>query len=100
MPQKLNQFSNGGIIEFDKGSFDDWCVYVTKPNGERFAPTDLQYFSRLKKLGEKYGAQKIYDDFVVIFNRTTAKPEPEVFALISLLSRFYETDALEMEICC
>ena len=98
MPQKLNQFSNGGIIEFDKGSFDDWCVYVTKPNGERFAPTDLHYFSRLKKLGEKYGAQKIYDDFVVIFNRTTAKPKPEVFALISLLCRFYETDALEMEI--
>ena len=98
MSQKLNQFSNGGIIEFDKGSFDEWCVFVTKPNGERFAPSDLQYFSRLKKLGNKYGAQKIYDDFVVVYNRTTIKPESDVFALISLLSRFYSSDALEMEI--
>lgn len=98
MPQKLNQFSNGGFIAFDKGSFDGWCVYVTKPNGERFAPSDVQYFSRLRKLANKYSAQKIYDDFVVVFNRTTAKPEPEVFKLISLLSRFYDTDALEIEI--
>jgi len=98
MSQKLNQFSNGGIIEFDKGTFDDWCVFVTKPSGERFAPSDLQYFSRLKKLGNKYGSQKIYDDFVVVYNRTTAKPEPDVFALISLLSRIYGNDALEIEI--
>lgn len=98
MPQELNQFSNGGIIEFDKGSFDDWCVYVTKPNGERFAPTDVKYFSRLKKLGNKYGVHKIYDDFVVIFNRTTTIPEPDVFELILLLSRFYESDMLEIEI--
>ncbi len=98
MPHKLNQFSNGGFIEFDKGSFDGWCVYVTKPGGERFAPTDVQYFSRLKKLGNKYGAQKIYDDFVVIYNRTTKKPEPDVFTLIFLLCHFYGADALEMEI--
>ncbi|HKI90151.1 MAG TPA: hypothetical protein VKA38_14070 [Draconibacterium sp.] len=98
MPQKLNQFSNGGSIEFDKGSFDEWCVYITKPNGERIAPSDVQYFSRLKKLGNKYGAQKIHDDFVVIYNRTTAKPNPDVFRLISILSKFYDTDVLEMEI--
>ena len=98
MPQKLNQFSNGGIIEFDKGSFDEWCVFVTKPNGERFAPTDIQYFSRLKKLGKKHGLKKIYEDFIVIFNRTTAIPEPGVFTLISFLSRLYGNDALEMEI--
>lgn len=98
MPQKLNQFRNGGFIAFDKGSFDEWCVYVIKPGGERFAPTDVQYFSRLKKLGEKYGAQIIYHDFVTIFNRTTPNPQPDVFELISVLSDFYNGDALEMEI--
>lgn len=95
---KLNTFSNKGFIEFDKGSFDDWCVYITRPNGERFAPTDVQYFSRLQKLGEKYGHQKIYDDFVVIFNRTTKNPNPNVFKLIRILSADYGTDALEIEI--
>ncbi len=98
MPQKLNTFSNKGFVEFDTGSFDDWCVYVTKPGGERFAPTDVQYFSRLKKLGKKHGDRKIYDDFVAIFNRTTKDVNPEVFNLILILSRFYDNDALEMEI--
>jgi hypothetical protein len=96
--QKLNTFSNKGFIEFDSGSFDDWCVYVTKPNGERFAPTDVQYFSRLQKLGKKHGHQKIYDDFVVIFNRTTKKPEQKVFKLIRDLSADYGSDSLEIEI--
>ena len=98
MPKKLNTFPNGGFIEFDTGSFDEWCVYVTKPNGERFAPSDIQYFSRLKKLGEKYERQKIYDDFVVIFNRTTAETDPDIFKLISFLSRNYKEDQLEIEI--
>lgn len=61
MVRKINQFSHGGFIEFDKGSFDNWCVYVTRANGERFAPTDIQYFSRLKTLATtgftgRYGA--------------------------------------------
>lgn len=98
MSQLINSFSNGGFIEFDSGSFDNWCVILTKPGGERFAPADLQYFSRLNKLSEIYGAQKIYDDFVVIFNRTTKLIDPQVLELISAISRFYKDDSLEMEI--
>ena len=98
MPQKINGFNNGGFIEFDKGSFDNWCVYVVKPNGERFAPTDIQYFLRLKKLGEKYGTKRIYDDFTVIFNRTTKEIDKNIFKLISILSKFYSKHSLEMEI--
>jgi len=98
MPQKLNTFSNGGFIEFDSGCFDGWCVFVSTPGNPRFAPTDVQYFSRLKKLSEKYGPQKIYDDFIVIFNRTTKKIDPKVFDLILVLSRFYSADAVEMEL--
>ena len=98
MPQKINSFSNGGFIEFDTGNFDDWCVFVVKPGGERFAPTDAHYFLRLKKLGAKYGCQKIYDDFVVIFNRTTKNIVPDVFKLISILSEFYNDDSIEIEI--
>jgi len=98
MSNKLNHFGNGGFIEFDSGCFDGWCVFVTIPGNKRFAPTDVQYFSRLKKLSEKFGPQKIYDDFVVIYNRTTKNVDSKVFELIAVLSRFYETDALEMEL--
>ena len=98
MPQKLNTLSNGGYIEFDSGCFDDWCVFVNLPEKQRFAPTDVQYFSRLKKLSEKFGPQKIYDDFVVIYNRTTKNVDTKVFELISVLSRFYESDSAEIEL--
>ena len=98
MSNKLNHFGNGGFIEFDSGCFDGWCVFVTTPGSKRFAPTDVQYFSRLKELSEKFGPQKIYDDFVVIYNRTSKNVDPKVFELISVLSRFYNSDAAEMEL--
>lgn len=98
MLNKINSFSNGGYIGFQPGCFDEWCVFVAKPGGKRFAPSDVQYFSRLKKLSEKYGGQKIYDDFTVVFNRTTKTVDPLVFDLIGVLSKFYGDDALEMEI--
>lgn len=98
MSTKLNIFGNGGFIEFDSGCFDGWCVFVSTPANPRFAPTDVQYFSRLKKLSEKYGPQIIYDDFVVIFNRTSKNVDPKVFDLILVLSRFYDADAAEMEL--
>lgn len=98
MPQKLNTFRNHGFIEFDTGLFDNFCVFVTKPTGERFAPSDLQYLKRLRKLGAKYGTKKIYDDFVVIYNRTTIEIDPNVFQLILLISQFYDKDSLEIEI--
>lgn len=98
MVRKINQFSHGGYIEFDKGSFDDWCVFVTRANGERFAPTDIQYFSRLKILAKTYGAQTVYDDFVAIYNRTGTKISKNTLELITVLSRYYGKDSLEMEI--
>lgn len=98
MPQKINIFSNGGFIEFDSGKFDDWCVYITKPGSKRFAPTDVQYFSRLKIIADKFGSQKIYDDFVVIYNRTSGEIETGVFELIKVLCKFYDGYSLEMEV--
>lgn len=98
MARKINDFSNGSYIEFDTGKFDEWCVYIVNPCGDRFAPSDLKYFTRLKKLGKKYGNRKIYDDFLVIYNRTTKNIKKDVFELISVLSRFYEKDRQEMEI--
>ena len=97
MPQKINSFSNGGLIEFDNGCFDRWCVFIQPPYSKRFAPKDVEYFSRLKHIGEKAGLQKVYDDFVVIYNRTNKNIDSKVFELILALSKFYDEDANEME---
>lgn len=98
MSRRINNFSNGGFIEFDSGCFDGWCVFVTKPGTRRFAPTDVQYFTRIKEISEKFGPQKIYDDFVVIYNRTTKNIDPKVFVLILTLSRFYDDNSTEIEL--
>lgn len=98
MSRRINNFSNGGFIEFDSGCFDGWCVFVTKPGTRRFAPTDVQYFIRIKEISEKFGPQKVYDDFVVIYNRTTKNIDPKVFVLILTLSRFYDDNSAEIEL--
>lgn len=98
MSRRINNFSNGGFIEFDSGCFDGWCVFVTKPGTRRFAPTDVQYFTRIKEISEKFGPQKVYDDFVVIYNRTTKNIDPKVFVLILTLSRFYDDNSTEIEL--
>ena len=98
MSQKINNLANGGFIEFASGCFDGWCVFVTKPGTKRFAPTDVQYFTRIKEISEKFGPQKVYDDFVVIYNRTTKNIEPKVFDLILVLSRFYDDNSAEIEL--
>lgn len=97
MSRKINDLSNGGFIEFDSGCFDGWCVFVNKPGTKRFAPTDVQYFRRIKEISEKFGTQKVYDDFVVIYNRTTKNIDTKVFDLILSLSRFYGAHTTEIE---
>lgn len=98
MPNRINNFGNGGFIEFDSGCFDGWCVFVTLPGRQRFAPADVQYFARLKEIGETFGPQKVYDDFVVIYNRTSKNVDAKVFNLILSLSSFYNEFAEEMEL--
>ncbi len=98
MPQKINSFNDGSYIEFDSGRIDDWCVFVIEASGKRFAPVDSFYFSRLKILGEKHGHRKIYNDFVVLFDRTTKNINPKIFSLIKVLSESYNEDAREIEL--
>jgi hypothetical protein len=98
MAQKIYQFRNGGCIEFDDGKFDKWCVYITLNGKERFAPSDLHYFTRLKFLADIHSHRKIYDDFVVIFNRTGPDINPNILNLIKVLSESYGNETFEMEV--
>lgn len=94
----IKVFSDGSILEYGRGRFDDWCVYLTRPNGIRYAPRDVQYFSRFKALAQTFGAQKIYNDFVQIYNRTTSELDDNILIFISELSQKYGHDCLEMDI--
>mgnify|MGYP000128961904 FL=1 len=86
MSRLIKEIRDGSIVEFDRGVFDDWCVYLSRPNENKFAPKDIQYFTELKNLGEKYGNEKVYNDFVKFYQKTTNTINKNVNELITELS--------------
>ena len=64
----IKQFNDGSFLEYDKGGFDNWCVYLTRPSNKRTPPLDVDYFSDLVNLGQKYSNIKIYKDFVSLYS--------------------------------
>ena len=86
MSRLIKEIRDGSIVEFDRGVFDDWCVYLSRPNENKFAPKDIQYFTELKNLGEKYGNEKVYNDFVKFYQKTTNTINKNVNELIAELS--------------
>lgn len=93
MSERIKTFSDGSYLEYDFGKFDNWCVYLYRPNyDQRIAPRDIDYFSHIKSLSEKYTSQKIYDDFVKIYDKVSNKPKSEDLYLISEISKSYSND--------
>lgn len=92
-------FSDGTKIEQGKGKFDDYCVYLTRPLGNRYAPTDKEYFDFFIEKSKKYSPEKIYSDFVDIYDKTTSEINFQVFDNIRAICRDYcEEDRLNFEI--
>lgn len=98
MKRIIKEFSDGSSLFFDAGKFDDWCVYLQYPDNQRFAPSDLVYFTRLQALGEEYGYKKIYADFVLVYQLTATTIEHKVLDLIYRLSGMYNNDNQEIEL--
>ncbi len=98
MPQLIQTFEDDSTVAFDRGSFDDWCVYLHRPPARRYAPTDEQYFARLQVLGGAYGHETIYDDFLKIYAQTTTQPDAAVLGSILRESQKYAAHALEVAI--
>jgi len=96
MSTHIKTFSDGSILKFDQGKFDAWCVYFIE-NGTQIAPTDLEYFRELKSLAIKYGAKKIYDDFVKIYHVTDSIIKPRVLDDISNISSTYGIESLKFD---
>lgn len=54
---------------FDDGTFDGYCVYVADDYSKR-APKDYEYFRFFLELTEVYGNDKVYNDFLTIYDLT------------------------------
>lgn len=97
MQRHFKTLSDGAVIEFDRGQFDDWCVYLSRPGQPRVAPRDVDYFAELQSLAQRHGAFAVYEDFVALYERTQAQPQPGVLAWITAVSAGYGKDALAMD---
>ena len=98
MATLIKKVRGRNIIEFDKGRFDDWCVYLTRFGKKRYAPTDYEYFSILQQLGAVYGHQKIYTDFIAFYIPTNSSIDPNVTDRITDIANEYGSDAEEVDI--
>ncbi len=75
-------------VVFDKGNFDNWCVYIKTPDGKR-APRDKEYFQFFVKLGAEFSNIRVYKDFVSIYKRVSEKVEKDVLQHIIRLAKTY-----------
>lgn len=98
MGQRIKTFSDGSFLEYDRGKFDDWCVYLTKSNGQRRPPNDTDYFTQLLQLSQKYGVEKIYSDYVKVYELTGKQILDSTLSSISDISVTYQEDALGVDI--
>mgnify|MGYP001174993357 CR=1 FL=1 len=81
MERLIKKISTEIEIVFDDGKFDEWCVYVKDKKGKK-PPLDIDYFEFFIKLGKKYSNEKVYMDFVKIYDLVTRKVEKRVLDLI------------------
>lgn len=93
----VKRFSDGSYLEFAQGNFDEWCVYVTTPKGLRRPPLDRNYFSFLKRLAEQFGPQRVYNDFVRVYEETEKHVDEKVFSLIAHIASGYPGWELRVE---
>ncbi|MEM7537007.1 MAG: hypothetical protein AAF639_32835 [Chloroflexota bacterium] len=98
MPTLIKVFNNNTRLEFDQGTFDAWCIYFVRPDGTRVAPKDVQYFAHLQRLGERYGKERLYADFVQIYESTTAWLDPDVLSLITTIASEYAQNITNVDI--
>ena len=88
----LKTFSDNSFVYYDRGRFDDYCVYLEQENVPVKAPRDYEYFQYFIDLSFKYGNEKIYSGFCKIYNKTTNIVDKGVLDLITQISLSYNNE--------
>ena len=94
----IKEFKDGSFLEYNIGRIDQWCVYYTNKEGRK-APKDTDYFGELYQFSKKYGVDKIYSDYVKIYDKTGKSVDKEVLTYITEIAKEYEEkDILPIDI--
>lgn len=94
MERRIKDFPGGAFLEFDRGNFDDWCVYWAQSGQGRKALRDEEYFGQMIALAEKHGKKKLYEDYLKVYEHTGKELDTKVLrAITGLAKREYGQDA-------
>lgn len=96
--EAIKTFSDGSFLEYDRGRFDEWCVYLTRPDAPRQPPRDMDYFAELKELSRRYGCEKVCRDYERVYALTGKEVELRALREISAIAGTYGGNAGEMDI--
>ena len=88
----IKKFNDGTYLKYGKGSFDNWCVYLVDENGKATPPLDTYYFEELYHLANKYGKDKVYKDFVSIYDITGKKINEQILQRINNIAQTYSLE--------
>jgi len=83
--EKIIKKINGDVIVQGPGRFDNYCVYLYK----RTIPKDMEILSFLVNLSKIYSSEKIFADFMFIYDNTNKEINEEVLATITTISKNY-----------
>ena len=97
MGQLIKRFPDGSFLEYDRGGFDDWCGYLTSASGNRRPPRDTDYFTQLKEPAERFGTEKVYSDYVKVYDLTGQQVDRDSLEKISILSKEYGASATQVD---
>lgn len=98
MGRRIKNFPGGAFLEFDRGGFDEWCVYWVQPGQARKALRDEEYFEQMIALAEKYGREKLYQDYLKVYKYTGKNLDMKVLRAITGLAKWeYGQDALRAD---
>ncbi len=78
----IAEFSDGSRLEFDKGRFDSYCVFLVSSEGHRRAPLDTDYFQTLSDCAGTYSVDRIWRYFEVVYKATTNELDQFVVRVI------------------
>ena len=91
MEKFIAQINPSAKIIFDKGKFDNWCVFIIE-NGRKYAPKDLDYFADIQAIAKEYPDYKVYKDFLKFYKHTTAEINPVILDLIKEITISYKKE--------
>ena len=91
MERLIAQINPTTKIIYDKGRFDDWCVYLME-KGKRTAPRDIDCFIQIQKLSKKYSNAQLYKLFLIIYRHTYSSIDLKVIEIIKNIAGSFQAE--------